>query len=501
MANFVNLQTRIQVKHDTLQNWQAVEATFKPYAGEICVIEIPSTATTNPTTVPAPVTLMKVGDGQNYLKDLPYLAARSADVASFLKVDSTGATWTQAKFEEWIKSLVTIDDVDTSAFAKDADLQQVIADLAAEIERAKGAEAQALTDAKVYTDEKNTAMDTRMQAVEGKAHEHANKAELDLIAAGDKAKWDAMEQNAKDYADDLDEAMNGRVEALEGKFGDGEGTVEEQIAAAVAAEKQRAEGIEGGLESRLAAVEGDYLKAADKQGLQDQIDANERAIELLTNGVDSETVDGVNDLIAYVNEHGTEVTTMKADIKANTDAIAAEKQRAEGIEGGLETRLAAVEGKLGDEGAVAEDIAAALADAKKYTDDEVKELADGAVATNAADIAALEGLVGDTAVSAQIDAKITELTNGKLTEMQGEIDAVESRADALEAKAHEHANKEVLDGVTAEKVAVWDGKVDDVTAAAGTGLKATRTGNSIALDIDNTVIFVLNGGTSTTVLE
>lgn len=501
MANFVNLQTRIQVKHDTLQNWQAVEATFKPYAGEICVIEIPSTATTNPTTVPAPVTLMKVGDGQNYLKDLPYLAARSADVASFLKVDSTGATWTQAKFEEWIKSLVTIDDVDTSAFAKDADLQQVIANLAAEIERAKGAEAQALTDAKAYTDEKNTAMDTRMQAVEGKAHEHANKAELDLIAAGDKAKWDAMEQNAKDYADGLDEAMNGRVEALEGKFGDGEGTVEEQIAAAVAAEKQRAEGIEGGLESRLAAVEGDYLKAADKQGLQDQIDANERAIELLTNGVDSETVDGVNDLIAYVNEHGTEVTTMKADIEANTDAIAAEKQRAEGIEGGLETRLAAVEGKLGDEGAVAEDIAAALAEAKQYTDDEVQELADGAVATNAADIAALEGLVGDTAVSAQIDAKITELTNGKLTEMQGEIDAVEGRADALEAKAHEHANKEVLDGVTAEKVAAWDGKVDDVTAAAGTGLKATRTGNSIALDIDNTVIFVLNGGTSTTVLE
>lgn len=131
----------------------------------------------------------------------------------------------------------------------------------------------------------------------------------------------------------------------------------------------------------------------------------------------------------------------------------------------------------------------------------MKELADGAVATNAGEIAALKGLVGDTAVATQIDNKITELKNGDLTTMQGEIDAVEGRADALEAKAHEHANKEVLDGVTAEKVAAWDAKVDDVTAAAGTGLKATRTGNSIALDIDNTVIFVLNGGTSTTVLE
>lgn len=42
-----------------------------------------------------------------------------------------------------------------------------------------------------------------MQAVEGKAHEHANKAELDKIADGDVAKWNAAEQNAKDYADGL----------------------------------------------------------------------------------------------------------------------------------------------------------------------------------------------------------------------------------------------------------------------------------------------------------
>lgn len=36
-----------------------------------------------------------------------------------------------------------------------------------------------------------------------KKHTHANATELDKIAAGDKAKWDAMEQNAKDYADGL----------------------------------------------------------------------------------------------------------------------------------------------------------------------------------------------------------------------------------------------------------------------------------------------------------
>lgn len=53
----------------------------------------------------------------------------------------------------------------------------------------KGSVAKALKDAKAYTDEK--------------AHEHSNKAELDKIADGDKAKWDAAEQNAKTYADGL----------------------------------------------------------------------------------------------------------------------------------------------------------------------------------------------------------------------------------------------------------------------------------------------------------
>lgn len=45
-----------------------------------------------------------------------------------------------------------------------------------------------------------TALATRVTTVEGKVHEHTNKAELDKIATGDKAKWDASEQNAKTYA-------------------------------------------------------------------------------------------------------------------------------------------------------------------------------------------------------------------------------------------------------------------------------------------------------------
>lgn len=48
----------------------------------------------------------------------------------------------------------------------------------------------ALADAKSYADGLNTAMDSRVDALEADSHTHANKAELDLIASGDKAKWD-----------------------------------------------------------------------------------------------------------------------------------------------------------------------------------------------------------------------------------------------------------------------------------------------------------------------
>lgn len=49
----------------------------------------------------------------------------------------------------------------------------------------------------------NATLKEKVNAAAEGNHSHANKAELDKIAAGDKAKWDAAEQNAKDYADGL----------------------------------------------------------------------------------------------------------------------------------------------------------------------------------------------------------------------------------------------------------------------------------------------------------
>lgn len=520
MANEVTLNTRLQLKRGTLAQWKAVESTFKPLLGEMIVYEVPTGDT---STTAAPCTLLRVGDGVNFLKDLKFVAARSADVASFLKTDSTGATWTEAKFTAWIKSLIDINDVDTSAFALDSDLQQAVKDLQAEVARAKAAEAQALIDAKAYTDEKDQAMDLRMDEVEAKKHEHANKAlldtytqteanladavakkhehtnkaELDKIASGDKAKWDAMEQNAKDYADDLDEAMDGRVKAMEDKvsaWDAAEGNAKSYA-------KSYADGLNSAMTTRV-------------DGIEDRVEANEEAIELLNGNASTagsvdykiaqavagimenpdDTMNSIQELVNWTNEHAEDALALSNQVTQNKNDIAAEKQRAEGIEGGLETRLQAVEGKLGSNGDVASDIADALAEAKGYTDTEVKKLNDGQVATNKSDIAGLKGLVGNTSVDSQIDAKITALKNGQLTTMQGEIDDVEDRVAELEKIDHDHTNKSVLDGIKASDITAWNAKVDAVTAAAGTGLKATRTGNNIALDFDNTVTFIFDCG-------
>lgn len=97
------------------------------------------------------------------------------------------------------------------------------------------------TNAKGYADGLNTAMNTRVEALEAVDHSHSNKAELDLIATGDKAKWDeaaakahehansaelakivdgdvakwnAAESNAKTYADGLNSTMDAKVDGI-----------------------------------------------------------------------------------------------------------------------------------------------------------------------------------------------------------------------------------------------------------------------------------------------
>ena len=483
IENAKTLNVRIKNKYDSYENWAGSGLVLE--AGEIAIAYTTVDVKVDNGTAKHPALLMKVGDGEKTFANLPWMSAKAADVLAVCK-DETALT-------EFVNSVITdagvatddalktlsnqvstnktnietlqsdLDTAETGLKARVTTAEEVIAALqelvgdegtvAAQIDAkiaalnlpetydAKGAAAAAQEAAEAHADELNADMDARMVVVEGKAHEHANKDVLDGITAEKVAAWDAAEGNAIAHADELDEAMDARVLALEGKFGDGEGNVESQIEAAVAAEakarddadkalqalieandaeilalqglvgdvnvaealadeKERAEAAEKANADAIAAIEADYLKAADKEALQTQIDT-------IMNNPDTEgVINSINEFTQYIADHGAIADGFRKDIDDNKDAIAAEKERAEGIEGGLETRLQAVEAAVGAEGSVAGDIADALAEAKGYTDAEVKKLVDGAVTDNANAIAELQGKVGDDSVQDQIDAAL-----------------------------------------------------------------------------------------------
>ena len=112
---------------------------------------------------------------------------------------------------------------------------------------------------------------------------------------------------------------------------------------------------------------------------------------------------------------GATATDIVGYIKELVDS---EKTRATGVEGGLETRLAAAEKKLGDgDGSVSSLIAtanAAESNANTHADTKVKELADGQVTTNKTnietlrtDVDALKDITWKAITTEQIDAMFT----------------------------------------------------------------------------------------------
>lgn len=118
------------------------------------------------------------------------------------------------------------------------------------------------------------------------------------------------------------------------------------------------------------------------------------------------------------------------DAKAYADGvIATEKERAEGVEAGLDERIEALEEAVGSDGSVADLIATA------------KQEAIDAAAADAT----------EKAGTAETNAK-----NYAKDYADGLNNAMNERVDALEDDTHTHANAEVLNGITAEKVAAWD---------------------------------------------
>lgn len=125
-------------------------------------------------------------------------------------------------------------------------------------------------------------LDADTQAKINKAHTHTfNETELNKIGEGDVEKWNSAEQNAKDYADDIVATEKARAEAAEAK--------------ALSDAKEYADGLNTAMDTRVKAIEDDYLKSADKTELADDI------AEVDTKFASYSTTEQMNSAIEAVN--------------------------------------------------------------------------------------------------------------------------------------------------------------------------------------------------------
>ena len=305
----------------------------------------------------------------------------------------------------------------------------------------------------------------------------------------------------KKYVNKLDTAMDTRVDALEAAIGEG-GSVATQITAEI----QK-------LDKADTAVAGKYVSAVSE-----------------TDGIITVTREALPD---YTNTYAPKTHTHAiADVtglqdaldgKADDGDITALDGRVTTAEGKLTTLIGTDTGKSVRTIANEELVAQLIPETAKASLDTLQEIAawiqahpDDASAMNTR-ITDLETLVGDDPVSTQINAAIDALKIGDYAKA-ADLTAAVGRITTLEGKAHEHANKAlldtytqteanladavakkhahanatVLDGITDTKVATWDAAVQTVTA--GTGLKAVKTGTDVALDIDDTVTFIFDCG-------
>lgn len=257
------------------------------------------------------------------------------------------------------------------------------------------------------------------------------------------------------------------VDALEAKVGtvaDGK-TVVQMISEAQTAATYDDKAVK----DRIAAIENDYLKSTDKTTLETAIAAAKKAGDdaqadidafLAAAEVGDAAIDTLKEIQDYIENDGAAATEMTSKISAlettvggaesglvkdvadNAAAITAEKGRAEAAENALDARLDALE-------EIDHSVYAQTADVTTS-----QSAQDTKIDANTAAIATLNG-TGDGSVSKKISDAITNVNLGQYAK-QADLDTAKENIEGLEAKAHEHANKLLLDSYTQTEVDLAD---------------------------------------------
>lgn len=223
------------------------------------------------------------------------------------------------------------------------------------------------------------------------------------------------------------------------------------------------------LNGRADAVEGKVSTlVGEDAGKSARTIANEELTKQLIPDGAKESLDTLQEIAAWIQKHPDDASAMNAAIAALKtkvgdipegatattvvnyikELVDAEKVRATGAESALDTRVNAVEAKLGDgEGSVSKQIEAAVA-AEAALRDAADKALDGKITTAKA---AADKAQGD------VDAlKTSKADQTALDAVAGRVTTVEGKVKTLEGDSHTHANMDVLNGITAGDVANWN---------------------------------------------
>lgn len=383
------INTRVKLKIDTIDNWKSNNPVL--FKGEIALVEVGTAQEGVVNYVPS--VMAKVGDGTHTFNELSWLYSRAADVPAYAKKS-------EADFIAWIKNIIATEGAyDT-----------------------KGSAAQALADAKAYTDAlANGAVKTNTDAIsaikDGTTID--SFADVETALAGKQAAGDyATKTEAQGYATtakNAADAAQADVDALEAKVGTVpvDKTVVEMIADAQAAATYDDTALVG----RVTTVEGKVTTlVGDDASKSARTIASEEVAKIVA-GADT-AYDTLKEIADWISSHKTDATAMNSAIVA----------------------LEAIVDGIGDTEA------GEKATVVAYVTDAIAALNIGDYA-KAADLTALAGRV------TTLEGKAHTHSNKALLDTYTQTEA--NLADAV-AKKHEHSNKAVLDGITAEKLTKWD---------------------------------------------
>lgn len=333
MAEIKQFNTRFQLKYDTYTNWKTNNP--KLLKGEIAIATIDENAD---GVQNAPSVLIKIGDGTHQYNDLKFLSGKAADVYDWAKAEKKPEY--KADEIDGLADYISgkVQDTNTKyKIEQDTEDGHKLTLFSQEIGETEWTKVVDITTVDTVYDD--TALVGRVTAIEGLvgsdsvATQIANAITALKLAEKYAAKQHTHEisevnglsdaiADAKKAGTDASTALSEHAEAAEAKYEtktDASGKLteaKEYTETEVAAEKERAENIEAGLRSDVDIIKADYLKAADKEALQTQINT-------IINNPDTEgVINSINEFTQYIEDHGEIAEGFRRDIDANAKAIA-----------------------------------------------------------------------------------------------------------------------------------------------------------------------------------